>query len=171
MAQKYQRYRDPLELFLDDGFSNVETVGSLRAADFVVHAFEDHFHREDRPEKRQQSVKDTRIIPLCHSKKWLLVTLDTHMRNKHATEIAENPNVTILAFAHNGMIAADEWVQALIAAKPKIERFWAKLPRPWCVQINRTGEVTACHCPNDTKMPHHAKVKVRIKTSVRASKG
>jgi hypothetical protein len=71
LAQKYQRFRDPLELFLDDGFSNVETVAALRAADFVVHAFEDHFHRDGRPGKRQQSVKDTRIIPLCHENKWL----------------------------------------------------------------------------------------------------
>jgi len=142
----------------------VETAAALRAANFVVHPFEDHFRRDDRPEKRQQGVKDTRIIPLCHKNKWLLVTLDTRMRNKHAQEIADNPDVAILAFAHNGMIAVDEWVQALIIAKPNVERFWVKLPRPWCVQLNRQGEVTACHCPQDedVKMPHQAKLKEKV---------
>ena len=142
-GQKYTKYRDPLELFLDDGFSNVETASQLRAAKFVVHRFEECFGTEANPEKREQGIKDVPVIQTCHRNRWLLITTDKDMRKTHIVQILQHPQVTILAIAHNGKIQLAEWVEAIILAKPRIERLFVHQPRPWCVQIDKHGEFSA----------------------------
>jgi hypothetical protein len=143
LRPSYKKYRDPLELFLDDGFSNPETAAALRAADFVVHEFVDSFPRENDSSKREQSIKDPPIIKLCHKNSWLLVTTDKEMCKRHGIEIKNNPNVTILATAHNGSCLPEEWVGSLITLKPTLHRMFRDKPRPWFVFFSRQGQITA----------------------------
>lgn len=141
--RSYKKFRDPLELFLDDGFSNSETAAALRAAGFVVHEFIDSFPREDDSTKRLQGIKDPSIINLCHKKSWLLVTTDKEMCKIHRAEINRNLNVTIIATAHNGSCMPEEWVDGLIALKSDLYKMFKKNPRPWFVFFNRQGKITA----------------------------
>lgn len=141
--RSYKKYRDPLELFLDDGFSNREVAAKLRAAGYVVHEFADSFPREDSPSKREQSVKDPPIIELCHKNSWLLVTTDKEMCKLHFSVIKRNPKVTILATAHNGLCLPHEWVGGLIALQADLQRMFKKCPRPWFATFNRQGRITS----------------------------
>ena len=143
MSSKPQRHRDPLELFLDDGFSNPETAAALRAANFIVHEFVDSFPRYGDSTKREQSVKDPLIIELCHRKSWLLVTTDKDMCRKHYAEIRRNKNVTIIATAHNGRCLPAEWVGGLIKLKAELEENFRDKRRPWFLFYSREGRITA----------------------------
>ena len=141
--QNYKKYRDPLELFLDDGFSNSETAAALRAAGFVVHEFADSFPREDDPKKRQESVKDPSIIRLCHTNRWLLVTSDKEMCKLHHAEIKRNTQVAILATSSNDNCLPHEWVESLVLLKAELSRMFKKTSRPWFATFNRRGQITA----------------------------
>jgi predicted nuclease of predicted toxin-antitoxin system len=115
------------------------------AAGFRVEKFTAHFPRSSTmPGKREESVKDPKIIQLCHRKNWLIVTTDSNMRITHVEEIKKHPNVTILSTAHNTHCDMDVWVKALIIAKLDVERKVRKQGRPWYAQFNRQGQITTC---------------------------
>jgi hypothetical protein len=139
----YKKYRNPLALFLDDGFSNSEVAAELRRADYIVHEFVDSFPREDDAAKREQGIEDPPIIELCHQNSWLLVTTDKDMCKRHCIAIKNHRNVAILATAHNGSCLPDEWVGGLVILKPKLHRMFRDKPRPWFVFFNRQGQITA----------------------------
>ncbi len=140
----YIKHRDPLELFLDDGFSNNETADILRAGGFVVHCFTESFPRGQEIDKREQSIKDSPIIKLCHANRWLLTTFDKNMRKTHVEAIKRYPHVTILAMAHNRGDDPNEWASAVVLAKNHIARKFTRQMRPWYAQLNRQGQLTCC---------------------------
>ena len=143
MSQNSKRPRKPLELFLDDGFSNFETAGLLRAADFVVHEFLEAYPRKNDPAKRQEGIVDDPIIRHCHENSWLLVTTDKEMCKKHCATIRKCRNSTILATAHNGSCLPSEWVDGLIKLKQELEHHVANTRRPWFMFFSREGKITA----------------------------
>jgi hypothetical protein len=143
LSRNVNRHRNPLELFLDDGFSNPEVAGALRAANFVVHEFTDSFPRDGAPQKREQSVEDPPIIQLCHEKSWLMITSDKDMCKKHRACIRRHKNVTILATASNGACLPDEWVQGIITLEPELRDMFATKRRPWFAFFSREGKITA----------------------------
>jgi len=144
LSQSSRKYRNPLELFLDDGFSNAETAAALRAADFVVHEFVDCFPRGwDDHERREEGIADPPIIKLCHDNSWLLVTTDKEMCKKHKMAIRRCKNVTVLATASNGKCMPGEWVGGLIVLKAEIEAIWPDKRRPWFLFFSRQGTITA----------------------------
>lgn len=132
-----------LELFLDDGFSNAETAGALRAASFVVHEFVDSFPRIGDPSKREEGIGDPPIIELCHSNNWLLVTLDKNMCKKHRADIRKHRRVAILATAHNKADTPTEWVDGIIKLKAELEDRFSSSRRPWFLIFSREGKITA----------------------------
>jgi hypothetical protein len=67
------------------------------------------------------------------------------MHITHA-ELIKTTQVTILATAHNNADDIGEWVDGLIAAKPKIERHFKKTMRPWCGTFTRQGDVHIKPC-------------------------
>jgi hypothetical protein len=123
---------------LDDAFGTKIAPSRLRAAGYEVHCFADYF--KDQQGRKEEGVKDPRIIRFCHRKKWLLVTADSNIHKTHVEEI-KRTDIAILATAHN-TDDMDEWVEGLIRAKVEIERKFKKHPRPWFAQFNRQGKIT-----------------------------
>jgi Txe/YoeB family toxin of Txe-Axe toxin-antitoxin module len=124
-------------LFLEDAFGSGVIPKQLREAGFAVECFGDHFSDPDR--KKEQAVKDPRIIQLCHEKKWVLITTDKNILYTHVQTIRKT-EVLIIATESN-RIELDIWVQALIKAKPKIERLVKRSERPYFACIGRTGNL------------------------------
>lgn len=141
MSDPYKRWRDEPVYFLDDCFDGDDAHDALLAAGFVLQRHRIHF--PDEHGHRELNVKDPRIIKLCNSGGWLLVTTDSSIYNMHRKEIAESKNLGILATAHNNPDDIMEWVRALIELRPCIVRNgFRKRQRPWFLQFNRQGRIT-----------------------------
>jgi len=139
-----RKHHEPCVLFLEDAFAESHAE-RLRQAGFVqVERFANHF-RDKQRNSTEQSVKDPRIIRLCAKESWLLITTDSNMHLTHA-EVIKETEVTILATAHNNAEDMNEWIDALIAAKAKIERHFKKTQRPWCGTFTRQGDVHIKPC-------------------------
>jgi hypothetical protein len=96
---------------LDDAFDAADAE-RLRQGGFAqVEPFPKHFKRIDGG--KEQGVKDPRVLRLCNTRRWLLVTSDSELRNTHVEEIKSLPDLAILATAHNSVTDIDEWVDGL----------------------------------------------------------
>jgi len=133
----YTKRHESCVLFLEDAFGSGVYPEQLRAAGFIVECFGDHFPDPDR--KKEQAVKDPRIIQLCHEKKWVLVTTDKNILYTHVQTI-KKAEILIIATESN-RIPLDTWIKALIKAKPKIERLVKRSERPYFACIGRTGNL------------------------------
>jgi len=102
-----------------------------------VECFIEHF--KDKKGRKEERVKDPRIIRLCASKKFVLVTPDKNMLFTHS-ETIKNTDVAIIA-STVGTCDMDNWVNQLIKAKGKIERHVKKHPRPWFMRLGITGSI------------------------------
>lgn len=129
--------REPLVLFLDDGFDSPESAKKLVGEGFSVEPFRKHFHRDGR---KLEGVPDPSVISLCSNHKWLLVTLDYNMEYTHIEEIKVS-EVAILATTNNNH-SVDAWVSALVKAKAKIARMFRDQERPYFSRISRDGNIT-----------------------------
>lgn len=137
-----KRYRNDLELFLDDGFSNVEIAEMLRRGGFTVHEFVEVFPDDDFPERREQHVVDPPIIEVCSKNRWLMITTDKDMCQRHRAVIRRNRHTMILATAHNGKCMPEEWVPPLIAMKDELTEMMEHRQRPWFAFFCREGRLT-----------------------------
>lgn len=115
-----------------------------------MESFVTHFPDSRDETNKEPGVKDPRIIRLCNTKQWLLVTTDSEIRFTHIEEIKRSANVAILATSHNSVEDIDEWVDALIKAKVRIEREFRKRLRPWYAQYNRQGKITTIYTVTET---------------------
>lgn len=106
--------------------------------------FTTHFPRDgEAPSKREQAVKDSRVIALSHKMKMVVLTTDHRMREKHKDEFAKYPEAMVVATAHK--TGSDElWAKAFIKAKAEIERLHKKRQRPWFAKITQNGEISSC---------------------------
>lgn len=140
--KKYQH--EKCVVLLDDCFCNNDVARALTVAGFVLELFTTHFQRDGAPEgKREQGVKDARVIALSHKLKMIVLTTDHRMREKHKNDFAKYPQAMVVATAHrNG--SDDIWAQAFIKAKPEIERRHKKQMRPWFAKISQDGKLTCC---------------------------
>lgn len=138
-------------LFLDDAFDAEEIPPLLVAAGYEpnIQRFTEHFPRDAKPTVREQNIKDPRVIRLCNKHGWLLVTTDSDMRFTHLEEIKQNPNVAILATAHNSVENIFEWAEGLAQGRAAIERKFKKQPTPWFGQFDRSGRITTCYTITD----------------------
>jgi hypothetical protein len=129
-------------VFLDDCFASDSAVATL-APYFDIRDFRVIF--PDQRKGKQNSIEDIPIIRKCHEEKWLLLTSDREMVKTHVEEIKKNPNVTILATAHNSATPEEHraWLEALIRLKPRILRLYKKQPRPWFATFSREGNITS----------------------------
>jgi hypothetical protein len=141
LSDPYKRWRNEPTYLLDEGFDGKDAYEALAASGFALERHRVHFPAKDR--HREEGVKDPRIIKLCNKWGWLLITTDHNIYNVHRKEIAESPNVGILATAHNSPEDIMEWVEGLILLKPRIDRnSFRKTKRPWFLQFNRQGKIT-----------------------------
>lgn len=138
MKDPYKRWRDDHVFFLDEGFDEDGAHAHLVSCGFLVERFRDHF--PDPNKNREHNVEDTRVIRLCNRHGWILLTTDANMYNIHRREIAESPNVGILATSHNSPDNLMEWVIGFCGLKIKLERHsFKKKARPWFACFNRQG--------------------------------
>lgn len=130
-------------MFLDDCFASDSAVATL-APYFELRDFRVIF--PDERKGKQNGVPDTPVIKRCHDEKWLLLTTDREMKKTHVEEIKRNPNVTILATAHNSSSPEEHraWLAAVIKLKPKILRMYKNEQRPWFAIFSREGHITSC---------------------------
>lgn len=129
-------------MFLDDCFASDSAVATL-APYFELRDFRVIF--PDGRKGKQNNVPDNPVIRKCHEEKWLLLTTDHEMGKTHVEEIKKNPNVTILATAHNSASAEGyrQWLAAVIKLKAKILRMYKKEQRPWFATFSREGRITS----------------------------
>jgi hypothetical protein len=141
-----KKRREKCILFLDDAFDAEEIPPLLLGAGYYrVERFTKWFPRDSKPTARAQNIKDPRVIKLCNRHGWLLVTTDSDMRFTHLEEIKRNPNVAILATAHNSVENIFEWVAGLVKGRTVIERKFKKQATPWFGQFDRSGRITTCY--------------------------
>lgn len=138
----YHKWRDDCIVFLDDCFASDSAVATL-APYFELRDFRVIF--PDTRKGKQNGVEDTPVIRKCHDEKWLLLTTDHEMEKTHIEEIKKNPNVTILATAHNSASAEEYrvWLAAVIKLQHTIRRMYKKKPRPWFATFSREGNITS----------------------------
>jgi hypothetical protein len=128
-------------VFLDDCFASDSAVATLSPY-FELRDFRIIFPNEKKG--KQNGIGDTSVIRKCHQEKWLLLTTDREMRRTHIEEIKKNPDVTILATAHNSATPEEyrACLEAVIRLKPTILRLYKKQPRPWFATFSREGNIT-----------------------------
>jgi hypothetical protein len=143
--QSHKKYQhEQCVVLLDDCFCNGDVAEALTAAGFVLELFTKHFQRDDAPVgKREQGVKDARVIALSHRHKMVVLTTDHRMRDRHRADFAKFPQAMVVATAHKTG-SDDLWVGAFIKAKSKIERLHKKQARPWFAKISQDGNITCC---------------------------
>ena len=133
----YNKRHEQCVLFLEDAFGSGVHPERLRAAGFEVVCFEEEF--PDPHRKVEQAVKDPRIIKRCNEKKLVLITADKEMLYTHVETIKKS-EIIIIATQSN-TISIETWVDAIIKAKPKIERLVKRSDRPYFATLGRTGNL------------------------------
>jgi len=137
---RYVKQRDKCVLFLEDAFGTNVHPQKLKDAGFEVECFAEVFNMGGaRPE---DGVKDPRIIRHCHTKKRVLITTDKNIRYTHVEEIKQTTIAIIATESNRSPSGIGTWVDALIKAKPEIERKLKKFQRPWCARLSRTGKLS-----------------------------
>jgi hypothetical protein len=134
----YHKRREECVLFLEDCFGSTTRPQRLRDAGYKVKCFvEEHFC--DKKGRKEERVKDPRIISLCAAQNYVLVTPDKNMLYTHAETIRKTDIAIIASVA--GTKDIDDWITQLIEAKAKIERHVKKTPRPWFMRLGLTGSI------------------------------
>jgi len=111
----------------------------LRNAGYTVECFATYFR--DKRGRKEENVKDPRIIRFCLERQWVLVTTDRNMPYTHVETIKNSDTAIITTATNNDSL--DVWINALIKLKPKIERCVKKHPRPWFAVIGKAGSFNA----------------------------
>ena len=136
----YAKQREKCVLFLEDAFGTTVHPERLRDAGFDVECFADVFNVDGK--RPEDGVKDPRIIRHCHVKRRVLVTMDKNIRYTHLEEVKKTTIAIIAMESNRTPLGVALWVDALIKAKPEIERKLKKHPRPWCARLSRAGKLT-----------------------------
>ena len=137
---RYVKQRDKCVLFLEDAFGTNVHPQKLKNAGFDVECFAHVFTVDGK--RPEDSVKDPRIIKHCHTKKRVLITTDKNIRYTHVEEIKKTAIAIIATESNRSPAGIGIWVDALIKAKPEVERKLKKHERPWCARLSRTGKLT-----------------------------
>ena len=130
----------------------------LVQAGFSVERFNPVF--PDPLTKREQGVKDPKVIAHCNSKGYILLTSDAAIVTRHRLEIERAKHLGIIATAHNTVESITVWVEAFIKLKPLLQQnSFRKRQRPWFVKFNKRGEFTSAVryiSPSDPRTARHS---------------
>lgn len=133
----YQKRHEKCILFLEDGFGTTLHPKQLEQAGFEVCCFASAFQKDGR---KEENVKDTRIIEHCYSNRLVLVTMDKNIRFTHV-EAIKKTDIAIIATESCDKYSPAIWVTALILGKAKILNKVKRYPRPWFAHLSATGEL------------------------------
>ncbi len=133
----YEKRHEECVLFLEDVFGTTTNRQKLQDAGFRVECFAEHFQIEG---KREEGVKDSRIIRYCDSKKFVLFTADKNIRYTHV-DVIKKTAVAIIAMESNNKYPPATFVDALIKAKHNVERKVKRYPRPWFAHLSIDGRI------------------------------
>jgi hypothetical protein len=125
---------------LEDAFGTTIHPKTLEEAGYTVECFAKVFNVDGR--RPEDGVKDPRIIRHCNTHKRVLITTDKNMRFTHVEEIKKTTIAIIATESNRSPTGIAVWVQALIHAKPAIERKVKRHPRPWFAHLSRVGKIT-----------------------------
>lgn len=137
-----RRRREECIVLLDDCFDCNSASEKLIAEGIKVHRFSVHFPATHDPNKREQSVKDGRVIEIAHQHGYLLFTSDKSMREMHAAELLKTDLAVIASSSNSGLRIVEIFTKAFIESKAKIFRdFQGKLARPYFCILHQSGKV------------------------------
>lgn len=134
-----KKRRDQCIVLLDDCFDCISAAKKLADAGFEVCRFTTFFPDVER--KREQSVKDGRVIGLCHEHGFLLFTTDKEMRTVHAVELLKTGIGVVATSSNDDEDAVNLWTGLFISAKAKILRDHKKHERPYFCVLHRSGQI------------------------------
>ena len=109
----------------------------LEQAGFQVRCFANIFQADGR---KEENVKDTRIIEYCYANKLVLVTMDKNIRFTHVDAIKKT-DIAIIATESCDKYSPATWVAALMLGKADILNKFKRFPRPWFAHLSVTGEL------------------------------
>jgi hypothetical protein len=154
---RYVKQRDKCVLFLEDVFGTTIHPQKLRDAGFEVECFAEVFTLDGK--RPEDGVKDPRIIKHCHVNRRILVTMDKNIRYTHVEEIKKTTIGIIATESNRSEAGVGVWVEALIKAKPEIERKLKKHPLPWCARLSRTGKLAGIETITPEKVTRRTRPK------------
>lgn len=90
--------------------------------------------------KREQNVKDGRVIQVCHKNQFLLFTSDKSMREMHSEELLKTDIAVVASATNSGSDVSRIYPQKFVEAKARILRdFKGKIDRPYFCVIQKSG--------------------------------
>jgi hypothetical protein len=132
--------REECVLLLDDCFDSESFHAAICALGFKAVRFTQYFPSRDRPEKREDKVKDSRVIKLCQKHRFLLLTTDHEMKKTFIEEL-KGSDIAVLATANNHD-GPGVWLKAIRDSRAKIARDFKKQKRPYFSVIQKSGAIT-----------------------------
>jgi hypothetical protein len=136
-----KKRREECIVLLDDCFDCNSTAQTLIDNGITVHRFTLRFPAAHDPEKREQSVKDKRVIQIANDHGYLLLTSDKSMREMHADDLLQTELAVIASSSNKGDDVADVFARAFVLAKARIMRDFRKLDRPYFCVLHRSGKI------------------------------
>lgn len=103
--------------------------------------FSEKFPSQHDPSKREQGVKDLRVLAVTNQNKYLLFTSDKEMREAHADEIRKTEVAIICSAKNQGVNVTEIYAEAFLKSKARILRDFSKLKRPYFCVLHSTGKV------------------------------
>lgn len=132
----YEKRRE-YKIFLEACFGTSVGPRKLEAAGFECECFSTAFAAEH---KRQESVRDPRIINHCNNCGYILFTNDKAMRYTHV-ETIKNTDIGIIAAESFDKFSPIDWIDSFVEAKTVIKRHIKKHPRPWFAHLTIDGKI------------------------------
>lgn len=134
----------PNDFFLEDCFAGDSAVAML-APYFDIRYF--RVISPDEKKRNRMELKDTHHKEM--PRQWLLLTADREMVKTHIEEIKKNPNVKILATAHNSCpyqkLRSNSFGD--VEVPPIVRAGWVRREPIWCVHSTTHKKAAERHLP------------------------
>jgi hypothetical protein len=157
-----KKRREECIVLLDDCFDCKSVADALTSKSIKVCRFAVEFPAAHNPEVREQRVKDSRVIRIAATHKYLLFTSDTSMREVHSEQLLKTDLAVIAAATNHDKKCVDDYTKAFIESKAKIMRdFRGKLDRPYFCILQKSGKVE----PRPIKAPYQRQSNPKYKTT------
>jgi hypothetical protein len=151
-----KKRRDKCIVLLDDCFDCRSAAVILVNHGFSIKRFSEEFPKSGDPSKREQSIKDSSVIKLCHAKGYLLFTSDKSMREAHAEELRKT-DIGIVATSSfkekEGTDLIKFWTDKFFEARSKIFRDFKGRERPYFSVLHQNGDLMQMPITAQTRAP------------------
>jgi hypothetical protein len=137
-----KKQREECIVLLDDCFDCRSAADKLTANGVKVDRFSVRFPAPHNADKREQGVKDGRVIHMANQHRYLLFTSDKSMRETHAEDLLKTDLAVVASASNTGEGIVEIFTNAFIKSKAKIYRdFKGKKDRPYFCILQRSGVI------------------------------